>query len=435
MYTEDTWHRHPRIMIYSQDGLGLGHMRRTSSIAEEFLRRSPDSCVLTMIDSRLGHFFGTTPGHDYLKLPSIRKVSPGNWSAVNLRLPFSDIRAVRQEVMRSAVLQFRPDIFLVDHMPHGAMSELLPVLNALKTATDARIVLGLRDIVDAPEVVRTVWQVEGAYEALSRYYDAVLVYGRREVFNLAEEYHFPAEIVPRLRYCGYVCTPATARHATRTRRSYITDKNGRTNLIVAMAGGGADGYPMMRALLDALPAIQAQIACEVVLITGPLMPHAHCRDLRMRARHLQAHVITSVGDTLSYIEAADLLVAMAGYNTTAEILRSGKRAILIPRSGPSAEQRMRAALFADKGWVNMIDPDDLGVDTVTQSVVKSLVYAPAMPHEKPDLSGLSVAVDQLFRLLASTTPPDQAYVPVQPTVKSSIPVTSLSEYGSPTQPT
>ena len=46
-----------------------------------------------------------------------------------------------------------------------------------------RSVLGLRDILDAPEVVRQRWLVEGAYDAIERYYDTVLVYGKREVFD------------------------------------------------------------------------------------------------------------------------------------------------------------------------------------------------------------------------------------------------------------
>src|SRR5436853_17602 len=158
-------------------------------------------------------------------------------------------------------------------MPHGAMGELLPTLEALRAGgADTRVVLGLRDILDAPEVIRRRWQVEGAYAAVERYYDQVLVYGRRDVFDLAQQYGFSPAVSERLRYCGYVCTPSAARYVARARAKYLAGADADTRLIVAMAGGGADAYPMMRALLDALPAIRQRQRCILALICGPFMP-------------------------------------------------------------------------------------------------------------------------------------------------------------------
>ena len=48
-----------RMVTYSQDGLGLGHMRRTHSIVSTFLQAHPDASVLTLSDSQLGQFFWT----------------------------------------------------------------------------------------------------------------------------------------------------------------------------------------------------------------------------------------------------------------------------------------------------------------------------------------------------------------------------------------
>ncbi len=86
----------PRLMIYSQDGLGLGHLRRTTLLASAFLAARPGASVLTVSDSPMGQFFSTSPGHDYLKLPSIRKVGPGDWRPVSLAMPFADVKALRR---------------------------------------------------------------------------------------------------------------------------------------------------------------------------------------------------------------------------------------------------------------------------------------------------------------------------------------------------
>ena len=183
----------PRLLIYSQDGLGLGHLRRTTLLAAEYLAADPDASVLTISDSPIGQFFSAAPGHDFVKLPSIRKVSPGNWSPVRLSLPFDDVLAMRAEIIKTTALTFEPDVLLVDHMPHGAMGELVPTLEALETRP-VRTVLGLRDILDAPETVRRRWHLEGAFEVLRRHFDDVFVYGSQDVFDVAEQYAWDPEI-------------------------------------------------------------------------------------------------------------------------------------------------------------------------------------------------------------------------------------------------
>ena len=107
-----------RIAIYSQDGFGLGHMQRTTSIAWELYRLRPEASILTFSDSQLGQFFPISPHHDYIKLPSIAKEGPGNWKATHLRMSFPEILDLRKELISNALLHYAPDIFLVDHMPH-----------------------------------------------------------------------------------------------------------------------------------------------------------------------------------------------------------------------------------------------------------------------------------------------------------------------------
>jgi predicted glycosyltransferase len=393
----------PRIMMYSQDGFGLGHMRRTTSIARQILDAHSDACVLTLADSRLGQFFETTPNHDYIKLPSVVKVGPGQWKAVNLPLPFEEVHAMRKELIRSAVQSFRPHVLLVDHMPHGAMGELLPTLQMLRdTGAATQVVLGLRDILDAPAIVSQRWRAEGAYDAIERYYDMVLVYGERAVFDMAAQYGFSPEITSRMRYSGYVCTPDLARYPDRARAKYTSNPG--TKLITVMAGGGADAYPMMRTSLEALPLIQAQQPAAMLLNTGPFMPADLRRDLQRRARGIPgAHVEMSVSDTLSYVDAADLVIAMCGYNTTMEVLRSGNPAILIPRSGPSAEQLTRAQLFAERGWVKLLHPDHADGARLAEMAIATLSGRDEPPVvARPTLQGLTAAASEILALIPQT---------------------------------
>ena len=384
----------PRLVVYSQDGLGLGHQRRTTLLASEFLAAEAGASVLTISDSPIGQFFPTSMGYDYLKLPSIHKVGPGDWRPLSLSLPFPEVLAVRREIIQSAVLRFAPDVVLVDHMPHGAMGELVPTLEALEGRA-TRIVLGLRDILDEPAVVRRRWRLEGAFDAVERYFHDVLIYGSRDVFDVSAEYDLSDGVSQRLRYCGYVCpSSASPSDTDKLRNRYLRDASA-GDLIVAMAGGGADADRLFTTLLSAAPAISAQRPCVVVIVTGPFLPRTEHRKLVRLARGLPVHVIRSVDDSLSYLGAADLVIAMAGYNTAAEILTLDKPALLVPRSGPSAEQQMRAKLFADRGWVSWLPPAELSPDSLATAAVTALTTR-RRRTSTPNLRGLHTAAQHLL---------------------------------------
>jgi len=389
-------------MLYSQDGLGLGHLRRTSAIAGAVSASMPGTAMLLVSDSPAGQFFGAVRNQDHLKLPSILKVGPGDWRPVNLPVGFDEVQALRRDLLRTAVLGFRPDLLLVDHMPHGAMGELVPALEAVRRTGATRVVLGLRDILDAPEVVRRRWLVEGAMDAIERHYDRVLVYGRREVFDVAERYGFPPGVAARLHYTGYLCAARPGRPGRGSGGPGARARGGRARL-VAMVGGGADGYEVLRAVLDALPAVDAARPCSALLLTGPFMPKAGRQDLERRARdlgRLPARVRESVHDLPRLVAAADAAVAMAGYNSSVEILAAGTPAVLVPRPGPSAEQRTRARLFAERGWVRTVDPDELAPATLAAAVLDCLAPgARAAPAGRPDLGGQAAVVAHLRALL------------------------------------
>jgi predicted glycosyltransferase len=406
----------PRLLIYSQDGLGLGHLRRTTLLAAEFLASRPDGSVLTICDSPVGQFFAMAPGHDYLKLPSIRKRGPGDWSPVSLASPFSAVRSLREATILTAATSFRPDVLLVDHMPHGAMGELVPTLEALERFP-VRKLLGLRDILDAPATVRRRWSLEGAFEAVERHFDEVLVYGSRDVFDVGAQYHWPGRIRSRLHYCGYVCSPTSTSSPGAIRRRFRGDAE-EGQLVVAMAGGGADAYHLFETLVRTVPLLRDQPRLRVVIVTGPFLPEDDRLQLLRLAEGLPVTLIHSVDDSLSFLAAADLVVGMAGYNTTAEILGLGARALLVPRVGPSAEQRIRADRFAERGWVHTLAPQLLAPESLAVAVSQALESPIPAPRDLPDLRGRERAAARLLtggsRLGADSSRPELVLAGVSP---------------------
>src|SRR5439155_8520258 len=257
------------LLMYSHDGFGLGHLRRNTVIATRFVREMSGSTVLMLVGCPWGAFFELPPGVDYIKLPSIIKVDTGVWRPRTLRLGLETTQAIRAATILKAAELLRPDVFLVDYTPTGVWGELLPTLQMLKRRQDRpKVILGLRDILDAPEVTRQLWRKDRAYDAISQYYDSVFIYGCRDVFDTAAQYGLDGVIAEKVTFCGYLCAdeedPAKAPMREELRQA-------KDKLVVVTAGGGYDAYPMMRACLDAFRLVGKDLPFEAIVITGPLM--------------------------------------------------------------------------------------------------------------------------------------------------------------------
>ena len=387
------------IMTYSHDGFGLGHLRRNTTIASHLANELPASSILMLIGCPTGAVFKLPPGVDFMKLPSVIKRDTGVWHPLRLRIGLDKTKALRTATIHEVAHVLHPQLLLVDHVPVGVWGELLPVLEMLKRRDDApTIVLGLRDIVDRPEVTRTLWEREGAYQAIRRYYDEIFIYGCREVFDTSSHYGLGREFAPRIRYCGYVCTQEPYKSKERMRKELQVEHP----LIVVTGGGGVDAYPMMQTCMKALRLLGPRADVETIFISGPLMDNEQLERLREEAKGLKARVLTHVEDCLSYLNAADVVVTMAGYNSLCQVLQLRKKSLVVPRSGPSAEQQMRARLFAERGLVEVIFPGELSPKKMAGKLMENLqrkdypCYDPAI-----DTNGGRNAAARLAELLAS----------------------------------
>ena len=327
------------LMTYSHDGYGLGHLRRNTNISAEFVQEAPGSSVLMLTGCPPGNPFHLPKGVDFIKVPSLIKVDTGDYAPLGLRISRQKAKAIRVSVILGAAVQFKPDVLLVDHVPSGTYGELLPTLQMLKELDDPPvIVLGLRDIIDAPHVVCELWRKEMTYQTIRKYYDEVLIYGCKDIFDSAFHYGIIEEFPGRVRYSGYVGSPDPVKSREQVRADL---RLRRENLVVVTTGGGHDGYPLMQSCLDAIRLIGSNSRFESVFITGPLMDPDQREQLRAQARGLRARVFTCVEDAPSFINAADLVVTMAGYNSLCEVVSLKRKALVVPRLGPRAEQRGR----------------------------------------------------------------------------------------------
>jgi len=388
-----------RVLLYSPDVVGLGHVRRLMKIARLLAERRPDVAMLLVTGCATTRPLERRPPHvDYVKLPSWKKVGPESFQPRHLPISHKEFLDLRAHLILQTVTTFRPDVVFVDHDPLGRGGELQMALHSLREhLPQSRIVLGLRDILDDAQTVRTVWQQEGVYGVLERYYDLILVYGTPDVFDVVREYAIPAGIAQKLRYCGYLGLDHPPQPADEVRLELgIQGK-----FVVANAGGGADGYQLLNCFLDALRLLPVPV--QSLVVTGPLMPVHEQEKIVGKALSIP-HCTTReyVPNLPDVLEAADLVVSMFGYNVATELVALKKPAIVVPRNWPTKEQLLRARAFAERGLIDVILSEPLTPTALADRLQAQLNGSPTTtkPSKPPlDLEGLSRVVDHLIALL------------------------------------
>ena len=373
-----------RVLFYSHDTVGLGHIRRVSRIAERLARRDREATILILTGSTAADLVRLPSNVDVVKLPSLRKVENSWYEPRRLGMDRADLLMMRERLIHDTIVHFAPDLFVVDKAPIGVHGELRRSLRELRAAGGCRIVLGLRDILDSTEETVRSWTAEGIYDALRRYYDQILVWGMREVCDLVEEYRLPPDVARKVEYCGYIAPENTA----------VADdaaRAGDKRLVLATVGGGEDGFFLLDSFVRSLRSTEERFAS--VILTGPDLP----REQRTALQRLVAacgrpvFMVDFARQIGRLVAAADLVVAMGGYNTTCEIVSRGRPAIVVPRSQPRQEQVLRAERFQSRGLLRMIRPEELTPEGLARAIDEELRMPARRPSLPLDFGGLDRA--------------------------------------------
>jgi predicted glycosyltransferase len=85
----------PTTVLYSHDTFGLGHLRRTLTIARYLNEHWPGSSELVVTGSPLAHGYRLPRGADYVKLPSVVKIGDDRYAARDLPVPLAELSEAR----------------------------------------------------------------------------------------------------------------------------------------------------------------------------------------------------------------------------------------------------------------------------------------------------------------------------------------------------
>jgi len=335
-----------RCWLYSHDSVGLGSLRRQLAIAAALAALAPAARVWLTTSLDEGARFRVPANCEIIKLPAVR--------AVALRTAKLD------EIART----FRPDVLLVDKHPFGLDGELSSPIAIVKRH-GAHLILGLRDILDDREAVLKKWLPSDIQKQVVRSYDRVLIYGSASIFDATKEYQFSVPLRKRTVFCGYVVNGDDLDSLS---AGSASSGNNKSPLVIGTAGGGADGFDLLKVFVEAA----ASETWHGAVVAGPLLDARGCRALRRLAqgkgvafRRFNAHLSP-------VFSRASTMVGMGGYNTLAEALSRGVSVVCVPRTRPRSEQLLRASLFERQGLLRLIRPDDLNVKALHSAIEEAL---------------------------------------------------------------
>lgn len=386
-------------MLYSHDTFGLGHLRRSRALAAAITDADPRASALILTGSPVAGRFTFPRRVDHVRLPGVTKLRDGSYAARGMGMGIDEVTELRAGLIRTSARQYAPDILIVDKEPTGFRGELLPTLDMLQAEGRTKLVLGLRDVLDEPDVLAAEWDRKGAIAATERFYHEIWVYGVSSIYDPTEGLALSPETRARMQWTGYL-----------RRALGSEDAPPEQPYVLITPGGGGDGQALVDLVLRAYET-DPTLEPRAVLVYGPFLSGDTRAEFETRVAALQGRV-TAVGFE-SQIETlfagAQGVVCMGGYNTFCEVLSFDKRAVIVPRTVPRLEQWLRASRAEDLGLVRMLEESRDGL--TPQTMIRAIRELPAQPlPSQMNADGLLDGLDHVTRRVAALlrTPSEQA---------------------------
>lgn len=388
-----------RILFYSHDTFGLGHLRRSRALASAITGADPAATAIILTGSPVAGRFTFPERVDHMRLPGVTKMVDGSYMSQAMGMDIDETTAIRAGLIKSAAEQYDPDLLIVDKEPTGFRSELIPTLDMLRARGHTKLVLGLRDVLDSPDVLAPEWNRKGGIAATEKYYDDIWVYGLKSFYDPTSGLALNDGARARMHYTGYLRREAQDQ-PTKVDEPYI----------LITPGGGGDGEAMVNLVLSAYEQ-DPDLSPMAMLVYGPFLSGETREGFEQRVEKLNGRVqacgFESQIETL--FAGAQGVVCMGGYNTFCEVLSFDKRAVIIPRTKPRREQHIRAIRGKALGLVQMLD-EDKG-ELTTQAMIRAIRDLPDQKRPSqsfPDglLGGLERVIDRAQVLMGMS--PDKA---------------------------
>ncbi len=376
-----------RVLIYSHDSFGLGHLRRCRAIAHSLVGSYNKLSVLILSGSPIIGSFDFRARVDFVRVIKLRN---GDYTALSLHMDIEKTMELRGSIIQHTADVYDPDIFIVDKEPLGLRGEVEETLKMLKERGTS-LVLGLRDVMDEPALLVPEWERKNVLPALEELYDELWVYGLPQVYDPLTGLDLPESVRRKIVYTGYlrygIPDAAASVPAAITEKPYY----------LVTAGGGGDGEALIDWVLRAYES-GSDIPHRALVVFGPFMQNDAQDKFLARIDKLEnVDAITFDAHIEHLMNNAVGVIAMGGYNTFCEMLSFNKPGVIIPRTKPRLEQYIRASRAQELGLVSLLNDDGIRDASLMITVLRQL------PQQSPPsdvvLPGLLDGLPNISRLV------------------------------------
>ena len=340
-----------RIMLYTHNSVGLGHVFRSLAVISGMRPWAPRWDFLVVSGSSIPQVF-LDEGIEVLKMPGVRmavenadlELQPRHLRSMSLDEVF-DLRA---RLLLDAFECFAPDALLVEHNMAGLMNEMVPILLKKRMRRegprDFALVHVSRGIMRALPSLQTPREnpvhLSGSMD-LAGLYDLIYVLEDQGSLGAREPlWSDRADLDGRTAFLGKASIRnrdelPSARAAKR--KWALTD----APLILLSLGRFGRVTAMTKALGRALAGLELASGFQLAAAADPYLTPRQKESLRECAKAAGATLLEFNPYLVELINAADLVICRAGYNTFNEVLLREVRALFIPESHGGGEQERR----------------------------------------------------------------------------------------------
>lgn len=358
-----------KVICYCQHVLGIGHFHRSLEICKALAVQHETVMVLGGPDVYLPETDVT-----FHQLPGLMMDS--NFSKLipcDAKQNLEQLKILRKEQLLNLFKDFQPDIFLVELFPFGRKAfgfELIPIFTgiAMGTLSPCLRLCSLRDIlVEKKDKEKYETRV---LNSLNDSFDGLLIHSDPDYIPLDHTFSATDSITIPTKYTGFV-TPKRTQTKNSIRPQLKLSKEDK--LVVASIGGGNVGAELLQATAAAATLLDNNKQIHFHLFTGPYSaPDLQDKLKAYESNHI--HIHSFCDNFPDWLQAADLSISMAGYNTCMNLLEASIPALLHPFT-QNREQRMRVAAFSDCCDFTLLETADLNPEKLVELICEKLTHS------------------------------------------------------------
>jgi len=352
-----------RILYYTHNSIGIGHVFRARAIITGIQRWRPDIDFIVLSGTSVPHIL-LREGIEVVKLPGVEKVmnhleaAPSNKTflpdAVDRDDPLykprhlktmrlESVMKLRQRLIGDTCRCFSPDVVMVEHYLDGLLGEMTAVLKKNRSGRCPGHFISValsRGIMNARgEMLATSGSQPP--EKIVSYYDYIYFFDDIPMLNRDDSDGINKLPSGTKRVClGKItdkCRDELSSRSLVHKRFQLADK---PIILISLSRHG-DVAEICLQFFDALHRAGLDNDYQMIFVIDPYLKKAVLEKIQNHPLASQVRFLPFFYPLVDIINASELVICRAGYNTINELLLTGVKAIVIPEAHPSGEQEAR----------------------------------------------------------------------------------------------